>query len=199
MNDTPATRRSIAKTALIGYAADRLGALEAENAELRALLREVYECGHVGDGPEVEDALHGRIAAALGEIAMTEPTPAQTQREHDADELVTEEMTDKAAAKLFVLGWNVSDAGVRAALRAVAPLIAARALERWEKASAEGMRRADAMARQEEREACAKTADEYAAKSVFGYATIIAAAIRARGETPTKAPGEIDWSAMDKD
>jgi hypothetical protein len=111
---------------------------------------------------------------------MTEPTPAQTQRGHDADELVTEEMIDKAAAKLFVLGWNVSDAGVRAALRAVVPLIAARALARWETASAEGMRRADAMARQEEREACAHLVETMFDRIIAGQ---IAAAIRARGET----------------
>jgi hypothetical protein len=43
---------------LLKEGADRIDALEA-------LLHEVYDCGHVGDGPEVEEELHGRIAAAL--------------------------------------------------------------------------------------------------------------------------------------
>jgi hypothetical protein len=51
-----------------------------------------------------------------------------------------------------------------------------------------------------EREACAKIAEEHCTSDLVALVCgFIAAAIRARGETPTKAPGEIDWSAMDKD
>jgi hypothetical protein len=60
---------------------------------------------------------------------MTAPTPAQTQREHDADDLVTEEMVEAVATALVNINgeepWGAYCGSVRAALNAVAPMIAA--------------------------------------------------------------------------
>jgi hypothetical protein len=104
---------------------------------------------------------------------MTAPTPAQTQREHDADELVTEEMIAEAARAAFPGGWELSDKiRVHDALRAVAPMIAARAAENMAIDSDKFV----LAGRELEREACAKIAWDKG-----GYS--IGAAIRARGET----------------
>jgi hypothetical protein len=88
-----------------------------------------------------------------------------------ADDLVTEEIITEVAARI----WNNRGASAidtaEAILRAVAPLIAARAI--------------------------ARHYDDLAADSREKLER--AAASRARGEKTTKAPGEIDWSAMDKD
>jgi hypothetical protein len=108
---------------------------------------------------------------------MTAPTPAQTQREHDpADDLVTEEMVEVAKRAKRHNGDDGHD-GMAAALRAVAPMIAARAVaaerahwddEEWAAGSA---------AVAAEREAIAQMVEG------FGNDPKIAAAIRARGET----------------
>jgi hypothetical protein len=117
-----------------------------------------------------------------GDAAMTAPTPAQTQHRHDAGDLVTEEMVDAA----FEAWYGVHHTGnwrgaVEAALRAVAPMIAARAAEFTDICG-----RYRTAVRAAEREACAQVADDFGS-------FIIAKRIRA------KAPGEIDWSAMDKE
>jgi hypothetical protein len=121
---------------------------------------------------------------------MTAPTPAQTQREHDADDLVTEEMVEaalEAEDALCAHGRRVSvEDCMRAALRAVAPMIAARAAEYTDIC---GRYRTAVIAA--EREACAKMLDHAAARYMASGNTdiaadcrFIAAAIRARGETP---------------
>jgi hypothetical protein len=102
---------------------------------------------------------------------MTAPTPAQTQREHDADDLVTEELCEQ------FWGAYVGSGSYRAALRAVAPMIAARGLELAQIDM--GALFPEAVAA--EREANAKIAETYP-YDVEG-SDLIAAAIRARGET----------------
>jgi hypothetical protein len=122
---------------------------------------------------------------------MTAPTPAQTRPQHDPGDLVTEEMVTAAYDAIKAAGRDpmpTEDDIIReeaiAALRAVAPMIAARALLRWEKASAEGMRRTDAMARQEERERCAQIAEDHCTTDLVApVCAFIASEIRARGET----------------
>ena len=54
---------------------------------------------------------------------MTAPTPAQTQREHDADDLVTEEMVTMATAAFHAVNRLQAADGIEASLRAVAPMI----------------------------------------------------------------------------
>jgi hypothetical protein len=108
---------------------------------------------------------------------MTAPTPARTQHRHDADDLVTDEMIGDAFCAWH--GARGTDAErIDAALRAVAPMIVAR------------VARADTATQwvAAEREACAKIAADRAEEGEHGTwqaqeGLIIAAAIRARGET----------------
>jgi hypothetical protein len=123
---------------------------------------------------------------------MTAPTPAQTQREHDADDLVTEEMVVKASAAYDEV-TNVNFKAMRDALRAVAPMIAARATEPAMYQIIAG----PAVAA--ERERCAKIADGKRSEAELVFSSThdplshgalmaseaIAAAIRARGEPTT--------------
>jgi hypothetical protein len=125
----------------------------------------------------------GAVLARLngGDAAMTAPTPAQTQREHDAEDLVTEEILDVAVEAIADPAGDYAQVfreELRTALRAVAPLIAARVEL---KLAAEPMRTAEARLVAAEREACAKIAEDYANRQSQNSA--IAAAIRARGET----------------
>jgi hypothetical protein len=132
---------------------------------------------------------------------MTAPTPAQTQREHDADDLVTEEMVDVAGAVYDAYRDRFTDRGyeapgwecIQAALRAVAPMIAARATEPAMYQIIAG----PAVAA--ERERCAKIADGKRSEAELVFSSThdplshgalmaseaIAAAIRARGEPTT--------------
>jgi hypothetical protein len=98
------------------------------------------------------------------------------------DDLVTGEMI-RAAIKAFDDGEERSCTydGLEAALRAVAPMIAARA-------ATLALPVRDEIARRDEREACAKIAENRAAKGEYGTwqaqeGLIIATAIRAQGET----------------
>jgi hypothetical protein len=133
---------------------------------------------------------------------MTAPTPAQTQREHDADDLVTEEMVNAAGEAYDAYRARFTDRGrdappgwecIQAALRAVAPMIAARATEPAMYQIIAG----PAVAA--ERERCAKIADGKRSEAELVFSSThdplshgalmaseaIAAAIRARGEPTT--------------
>jgi hypothetical protein len=126
----------------------------------------------------------------------TDPADGIMFEKHNspADDLVTEEMVTRAGHELWALhGVHAPNPAVAAALRAVAPLIAARAvahLGEWEIVDQTESSRAVAA----EREACLRLVQE-----LWHDGPTLIAAIRARGETPTKAPGAIDWSAMDKE
>jgi hypothetical protein len=116
---------------------------------------------------------------------MTAPTPAQTQPQHDADDLVTDEMVTLAlkAEEDFIAPRS----RMRAGLRAVAPMIAARAMDD-DKIRDRVVVIAKRMVAAE-REACARLAADmgraWEADGIGddGAAEAIAAAIRARGET----------------
>jgi hypothetical protein len=122
---------------------------------------------------------------------MTAPTPAQTQREHDADDLVTEEMVESARAALRAHPDFVNlipTTWMRDVLLAVAPMIAARAFEQCRHIPGLEGKFAWRVGAREEREACAKIAENRAEEGECGTwqaqeGLIIAAAIRARGET----------------
>jgi hypothetical protein len=118
-----------------------------------------------------------------------------------ADDLVTEEMVDAASYELA--RWSaLSTSSVRAALRAVAPLIAALAVIDKGYRDLQAWRDGNEAGRAAEREAIAKIVTETEGwDDCLEASNHILAAIRARGETPPKPrrPGEIDWSATDKD
>jgi hypothetical protein len=117
---------------------------------------------------------------------MTAPTPAQTPREHDADDLVTEEMIEQCLAAAVAAAPDGERSAITACLRAVAPMIAARARAQTNEASFGELQAAWVHSLNSvvvaEREACAKIAETYP-YDVEG-SDLIAAAIRARGETP---------------
>jgi hypothetical protein len=130
------------------------------------------------------------------------------------DDLVTEEMVVAAMLAYDSYGTQASRDAVRAALLDVAPMIAAREREglllREIKIRAAARALIKAADRINELEALLREAEKWIPDTMESKSgrmcgpTVklkakIAAAIRARGETPTKAPGEIDWSAMDKD
>jgi hypothetical protein len=111
-----------------------------------------------------------------------------------ADDLVTEAMMDVAAAAFEnsdATHDGTLDDGLRAALRAVAPMIAARAFEQCRHIPGLEGKFAWRVGARDEREACAKIAEQHGEAShdvgyfgVSNAAASIAAAIRARGETP---------------
>jgi hypothetical protein len=129
--------------------------------------------------------------------------------EVDADDLVTEEMVSVAGEAYDAYrdkrtgrgceahGWEC----IQAALRAVAPLIAERVRSMpYQPIVTAGMLDGVLPAKPGGlREAIAAMWETEEAAARMWEAEDIAAAIRGRGETPTKAPGEIDWSAMDKE
>jgi hypothetical protein len=116
---------------------------------------------------------------------MTAPTPAWTQREHDADDLVTEDMINEAI-RVYRADERI-DKCLGKILRAVAPMIAARAMDD-DKIRDRVVVIAKRMVAAE-REACARLAADmgraWEADGIGddGAAEAIAAAIRARGET----------------
>jgi hypothetical protein len=101
-----------------------------------------------------------------------------------ADGLVTEEMVKVArAAYEQIESYEFCMIALEDALRAVAPMIAARV-------ATLALPVRDEIARRDEREACAKIAENRAAKGEYGTwqaqeGLIIATAIRARGEPTT--------------
>jgi hypothetical protein len=111
-----------------------------------------------------------------------------------ADDLVTEEMINEAI-RVYRADERI-DKCMRTILRAVAPMIASRAWEApWIDYRLQKLLEA-------EREACAKIIDDYFGGHAVGDHSLagLAAAIRARGGTPpARRPGEIDWSAMDRE
>jgi hypothetical protein len=101
------------------------------------------------------------------------------------DEIVTEAMVDAATRAAFPGGWELSDKiRVHDALRAVAPMIAARAFEQCRHIPGLEGKFAWRVGAREEREACAKIAEVMDADGLGCSGPAIAAAIRARGETP---------------
>jgi hypothetical protein len=109
-----------------------------------------------------------------------------TETKNLADDLVTDEMVEIAHEVMVADHGDFRD-DLAAALRAVAPMIAARAT------TDAGVRLTMAssvrLAERREREACAKIAENRAEEGECGTwqaqeGLIIAAAIRARGETP---------------
>jgi hypothetical protein len=99
---------------------------------------------------------------------------------HNADDLVTDEMVTMAVGLLFGGPRRAEDyQAVRAILRAVAPMIAARAAEHFDCSWVTG----HAVAA--EREAIARFAEQWMEQRAFwpSHAEALAAAIRARGET----------------
>jgi hypothetical protein len=92
------------------------------------------------------------------------------------DDLVTEEMIEQCLAAAVAAAPDGERSAITACLRAVAPMIAARAIEPAMYQIIAGP------AVVAEREACAKIAETYP-YDVEG-SDLIAAAIRARGETP---------------
>jgi hypothetical protein len=111
------------------------------------------------------------------------------------DEIVTEAMVDAATRAAFPGGWELSDKiRVHDALRAVAPMIAARAFEQCRHIPGLEGKFAWRVGAREEREACAQIAEKaepiVAARGTTTDRNLtrlmahkIAAAIRARGET----------------
>jgi hypothetical protein len=120
-----------------------------------------------------------------------------------ADDIVTDEMVGDAFCAWH--GSRGTDAErIDAALRAVAPMIAARAFEQCRHIPGLEGKFAWKVGAREEREACAQIVAEHfhdqGGEEFERFGRRIAAAIRARGETPpVRRPGEIDWSAMDKE
>jgi hypothetical protein len=118
---------------------------------------------------------------------MTAPTPAQTQRQHDTPaDLVTEEMVDAAMRAIRRYVFMDGDRRIIAeeALRAVAPMIAARLIEKHSDTYS-----ALRDARAAEREGCARACDAIAAQlredgceQEVWTAHDCATHIRARGE-----------------
>jgi hypothetical protein len=101
---------------------------------------------------------------------------------HDADDIVTEEMIVHAASALCDVPGDLNNVPkyrlADVAIRAVAPMIAARAQDAM-------MREWPAQViREAEREACAQIAETLTIGEWDSFRTAIAAAIRARGETP---------------
>jgi hypothetical protein len=108
-----------------------------------------------------------------------------------ADDLVTEEMVEKAVAAMRVVGTegaateeDLYREEAAAAIRAVAPMIAARAFEQCRHIPGLEGKFAWRVGAREEREACAKIAEVMDADGLGCSGPAIAAAIRARGETP---------------
>jgi hypothetical protein len=107
------------------------------------------------------------------------------------DDLVTEEMLTAATQAAFPGGWELTDKiRVRDALSAVAPMIAARAFEQCRHIPGLEGKFAWKVGAKAERESCAKIADwhdgDYRRRgwdTAAEVAAMIAAAIRARGET----------------
>jgi hypothetical protein len=103
----------------------------------------------------------------------------------DADDLVTDEMVKAAGQALCDYQgdpsgrWNYYEEEARFVLRAVAPMIAARAAEHFDCSWVTG----HAVAA--EREAIARFAEQWMEQRAFwpSHAEALAAAIRARGET----------------
>jgi hypothetical protein len=116
-----------------------------------------------------------------------------------AEDLVTEEILDAAVEAIADPAGDYAQVfrdELLTALRAVAPMIAARSTTYLRNSTYDAVGHAVAA----EREAIAqivKETDDW--DDCLEASNHILAAIRARGETPTKAPGEIDWSAMDKE
>jgi hypothetical protein len=145
----------------------------------------------IGDGftpTEAGEEAAKALVLAFGDAAMTAPTPAQTQPRHDADDLVTDEMIKLAVEALWDNDNSRGGGGVAAALRAVAPLIAARAAEFTDICG-----RYRTAVRTAERGAIARDLMDAGWEEAADY-------VLERGRTPpARRPGEIDWSAMDKD
>jgi hypothetical protein len=113
-----------------------------------------------------------------------------------AEDLVTDEMVGDAFCAWHEARGTDAER-IYAALRAVAPLIAARA-DPYKRQEREHIERAVAAEREVIAKIVKETEDWNDCLEACNY---ILAAIRARGETTTKtrSPGEIDWSATDKD
>jgi hypothetical protein len=121
-----------------------------------------------------------------------------------ADDLVTEEMLDVAVEAIADPAGDYAQVfreELLTALRAVAPMIAERARFRNEQATGLQWNAAWVSGARAEREAIAKivkATEDW--DDCLEASNHILAAIRARGETPPKPrPGEIDWSAMDRE
>jgi hypothetical protein len=114
-----------------------------------------------------------------GDAAMTAPTPAQTQQKHDpADNLVTDDMISIVVSAIRSKGCRVdvrAEERLAEALRAVAPMIAARSCDHINR---------EATALKEMARELMDAGWEEAADYVMERSDAIAAAIRARGETP---------------
>jgi hypothetical protein len=117
-----------------------------------------------------------------------------------ADDLVTEEILDVAVEAIADPAGDYAQVfreELLTALRAVAPLIAARA-DPYKRQEREHIERAVAAEREVIAKIVKETEDWNDCLEACNY---ILAAIRARGETTTKtrSPGEIDWSATDRE
>jgi hypothetical protein len=100
-----------------------------------------------------------------------------------ADDIVTEEMEERAK-RVFGSPNAIEAEQLIDALRAVAPMIAARARMEANEASFPEAQRLVSKAVANEREACAKIAEEHCTSDLVALVCgFIAAAIRARGET----------------